>query len=263
MAGNNPTEPTPQELVRQAIAWANGKTPAEQSQVLSFLSSPDNLNRIDSREDYIKYPPRMLRFARIFKALLNNDSLAAQQTLTALTQVPTFKDSDAREEMLVKALAKVRPAPSVAVQYWDAHSTPDAIHLHFTIDALCRNGSEPAIALLEKKLIDPDQEVEYKLAWMRGPILEHRNDLPLLRGCHRLLQSTMAPDLKGALVEALCAYRKVDWYKSCDAPVPPSRALASQEALDELRALCEYAKANLTLQPLEKVAVDTMLAALQ
>lgn len=262
MAGNNPNEPTPQELVRQAIAWANGKTPAEQSQLLSFLSSRDYLNRIDSREDYIKYPPRMLRFARIFKALLNNDSLAAQQTLVALTQVPTFKDSDAREEMLVKALAIVRPAPSVVVQYWDAHSTPDSIHLHFTIDALCRNGSDPAIALLEKKLIDPDQEVEYKLAWMRGPILEHRNDLPLLRGCHRLLQSTMDPDLKGALVEALCAYRKVDWYKSCDVPVPPPRSQASQEALAELRAICEYAKENLTLQPLEKVAVDTTLIGL-
>lgn len=262
MAGNNPNEPTPQELVRQAIAWANGKTADEQSKLLSALSSADFLNRIDTVEEYISLPPRQLRFARIFKAMLRNDSIAAQQTLTALTQVPTFKDSDAREEMLVKALAIVRPAPSAAVQYWDAHSTPDSIHVYFTIDALCKNGSEPAIALLEKKLIDPDHEVEYKLTWMRGPILEHRNDLPLLRGCHRVLMSTMEPELKGALVEALCVYRKQDWYKSCTVPVPPPRSLASQEALAELRAICEYAKENLTLQPLEKVAVDTTLIGL-
>ena len=259
MAGNNPNELTPQELVRQAVGWANGKTANEQSMLLSALSSADFLSRIDTSQDYIALAPKRLRIARIFKVLIMNDSVVAYQTLTALTQVPTFKDSDAREELLVKALAVIRPAPSVAVQYWEAHSTPDSIHLHFTIDALCKNGSDPAIALLEKKMIDPDQEVDYKFAWLRGPILAHRNDLPLLRGCHRLLQSTLEPELKGALVEALCAYRKEEWYKSCTVPVPPDRARASKEALEELRAICEFAKANLTLQPMEKVAVDITL----
>ncbi len=252
-------EPTPQELVRQAVGWANGKTPNEQSMLLSALSSADYLSRIDSREDYIALSPKRLRIARIFKVLMMNDSAAAHQTLVALTQVPTFKDSDAREELLVKALAAVRPAPSVAVQYWDAHSTPDSIHLHYTIDSMCKNCTDTAIALLERKMIDPEQEVDYKLAWMRGPILSHRNDLPLLRGCHRLLQSSLDPELKGSLVEALCAYRKEEWYKSCDVPVPPDRALAFNEALEELRAICEYAKANLELKPLEKVAVDITL----
>ena len=249
--------------LKQAVQWAQSQHPGEQAALLNQLQSLEFLHQIDAPQDYIRYAPRQLRLGNIFKKLMGNDSPAAKQTLVALTQAITFRNSDAREELLVRALAVVRPSPSEAIKYWDDRCTADSIQNHFVIDAICQNGSEPAMQLLERKILDVNQDPDFPYMWMRDPILRHRNDLPLLRACFRLLQSTLAPELKGALVEALCAYRRDEWYRSCAPPVPPPRAAALTESLEELRRICEYAKANLTLQPLEIVAVDTTLVELQ
>jgi hypothetical protein len=262
-ANQPPLSPDARAALKQAVQWAQSKNPNEQAALLNQLQAAEFLNQIDAPQDYLRYAPRQLRLGNIFQKLMNNDSPAARQTLTALTQAPTFKDSDAREELLVRALAVVRPSPPEAIKYWDDRSTPDSIQNHFVMNAICQNGSEPALQLLEKKMLDVNQDPDFQYLWMRDPILRHRNDLPLLRACHRLLQSALAPELKGALVEALCAYRRDEWYRSCAPPVPPARAAASTEALEELRGICEYAKANLTLQPLEIVAVDTTLVELE
>ncbi|WP_347988695.1 hypothetical protein [Methylomonas sp. AM2-LC] len=249
-------------LLKQGIVWASGQTANEQTPLLAALASADYINSLDSPEDYIRLPPKQLRITRIFKALLRNPSPVAQKTLLGLTEVAAFNEKDALVEILVKSLTGIRPAPPAAIKYWDAHSTPDSVHVHFVIDALCKNGSEPAIALLEQKMLDAEQDYDFKLAWIRDSILEQRNDLPLLQCCHRLLQADFPPELKGSLVEALCTYRKLEWYKSCDKPVPPPRALASREALLELQALCQYAKTNLELKIPETAAVDMMLSEL-
>lgn len=262
-ANQPPLNQDARTALKQAVQWAQSQNAAEQSALLSQLQSPDFLHQIDSPQDYIRYAPPQLRLGNIIKKLMGNDAPAARQTLVALTQATTFKNSDAREELLVRALAVVRPSPSEAIHYWDEHSTPDAIHSHFVIDAICENGSEPALQLLEKKMLDVNQDPDFQYLWMRDPILRHRNDLPLLRTCYRLLQSSLAPELKGALVESLCAYRRDEWYRSCAPPVAPPRAAALTEALEEMRRICEYAKGNLSLNPLEIVAVDTTLQELK
>ena len=261
--GSPPLSPDARAALKQAVRWAQSQNPSEQSSLLSQLQSQEFLTQIDAPQDYQRLAPRQLRLGNIFQKLMKNDAPAARQTLVALTQAPTFKDSDAREELLVRALAVVRPAPPEAIKYWDERCNVDAIHSHFVINSICQNGSEPALQLLERKMLDVDIEPDFHLLWMRDPILRHRNDLPLLRACHRLLQSALAPEMKGALVEALCAYRRDEWYRSCAPPVPPARAAASTEALEELRRICEYAKGNLTLQPLEIVAVDTTMVELE
>ncbi len=248
----------PQALIKQAVALARSTNPADQSQLLTAMNSEEFLTALDSREDYLRYQAKQLRFARIFKVLLVNDSLPARQTLVALTQAPTFQDADKREEMLVKALAVVRPAPSVAVQYWKAHSTPDSIHLHFTVDALCNNGSEPAINLLEQILTDPDHDFDFKILWMRDSILKHRNDLPLLQACYRLLTTGLPADLKPYLVEALFDHDRA-WYASCSPPFPPPRALASKEARQVLRQIGEFALEQVDLTAEQSAAVKRTL----
>jgi hypothetical protein len=248
----------PQALIKQAVALARSTNPADQAQLLAALNSEEFLTTLDSREDYVRYRAKQLRFARIFKVLLVNDAPPARQTLVALTQAATFQNSDKREEMLVKALAVVRPAPSEAIQYWKARSTPDSIYIHFTVDALCNNGSEPAIRLLEQILIDPDQDFDFKILWMRDSILKHRNDLPLLQGCYRLLTTGLPADLKPYLVEALFDYDRA-WYASCSPPFPPNRALATKEARQELRRIGEFALAQVDLTAEQSAAVKRIL----
>lgn len=248
----------PQALIKQAVALARSTNPADQSQLLAAMNSEEFLTALDSREDYLRYQAKQLRFARIFKVLLVNDSLPAQQTLVGLTQAPTFQNADKREEMLVKALAVVRPAPTVAIQYWKAHSTPDSIHLHFTVEALCNNGSESAIHLLEEILTDPDQETDFKILWMRTAILKHRNDLILLQACWRLITTRLPADLKPFLVEALFDYDR-SWYASCSPPFPPPRSLATKEARQVLRQIGEYALEQVELSAEQSAAVKRTL----
>ena len=264
MPENNPLvmmkSASPQELLKGTLPYARSPEPGDQRTLAEAMASADFLNRLDSQEDYLRYPPQQLRLAKVFKILFANTSRAARDTLVSLTAVNAFNNFDPREELLVKALAVVKPAPPEAIRYWQAHSLPDSIHLPFTIKALCDNGSDPAIGLLERKLADPEQEFDFKLLWMRDPILRHRNDVPLLRGCERMVTGGLPQELRSFLVEALCDYRRDEWYHSCSPPVPPARALANQEAKDCLRRICQYAKENLSLDAVQTAAIERTLA---
>ena len=263
MPENNPLilmkSASPQELLKAALPYARSPEPGEQRTLAEAMASEDFLNRLDSQQDYLRYPPQQLRLARVFKILFTSMTEAAKETLVSLTAAHAFNTFDPREELLVKALAVVRPAPPEAIRYWQAHSLPDSVHLTFTIKALCDNGSDPAIGLLERKLADPEQEFDFKLLWMRDPILRHRNDVPLLKGCEHMVTGGLPQELRPLLVEALCDYRRDEWYRSCSPPVPPARALASHEAKDCLRRICRYAKDNLSLDPTQTAAVEQTL----
>ena len=120
---------------------------------------------------------------------------------------------------------------------------------------MCENGTDPALALLEKKLLEPDQEMEFKIVWIRDPMLRHRNDAPLLRASERMITRTLPPDLRLVLLEALCSYDP-DWYPGCAKPKPPPRVLASAEAKQVLRRICKFAKEQMDLPPEINAAVN-------
>ncbi len=176
-----------------------------------------------------------------------------------MTKKPEFTSLEPRQELLIRALAVVRPATSQAIIFWDQHSQPEAAYRHVTIEALADNGSELALELLEKKLGDPQHEEEEVVAWMRDPILRHRNDVAMLRVCERMLIKTLPPERRPKLVEALCDYRPDEWYLSCNPPVPPSRIEATEEARVILRRICVFAKENIPLDVLQKAGVERTL----
>jgi len=145
------------------------------------------------------------------------------------------------------------------VQFWDRHSQPDDGFTPLTIEVLVNNGSEPAIALLERKMADPGHAEEDKLDWMRSSILTHRNDLLLLKGCERMLTGNLSPKMKLALVEVLFDYRPAEWYRPSGVLRPPDRRLAGEPALAQLRRIGEYALKNLVMRErLRKAVTDTL-----
>jgi hypothetical protein len=246
-----------QELVKTAILFARSPLPEDQKALLRALRSEDFLNRLDSEQEY-ELEPRMLRVARILKALMDNTSPAAHQTLIALTQSPAFAADEVRIELLIPALAVVRPAPPQAIQFWDKYSQADSAEVHLVIEALCDNGSEPAIALFEKKMLDPGFEREYLVAWMHDMVLRHRNDVPLLKCCQRLLTGGLPEEVRANLVESICDFSE-RWYSRDIKPEPPARAAASEEARDIQRAICRHALNHVTLNPVQKAAVERTL----
>jgi hypothetical protein len=249
----------PKQIIDNAVEFAASDQALDQATLLGFLNSADFLLRLNSQREYDTLSPKQLRVAKVIRVLRDCPHAASKQTLIGLSKGGDFTDDNwLRQELLVRALVAIRPAPPDAIRYWDSQSTPSAVNRHITIDMLCQNGSEPALALLEKKLIEPAQEQEYKVVWIRDCMLRHRNDVPLLRASERMIKQTLPPDLRLVLLEALCTYDR-DWYPGCAPPKPPPRALASPEARQVLRQICRHAKDNMELPPPLRVAVETTL----
>jgi hypothetical protein len=252
------TSKNPDEVMSAATSLAGSAEVKDQSVLLGFLNVNANLAQLDTEQELSQSSPTSLRVARVMQVLMENSSPAAKGTLVGLARGGDFISRLAREELLVRALVAVRPAPPEAIKFWDAESQKKSLNLQITIPVLCDNGSEPAIRLLEKKLSDPQQEPIYRKAWMRRGVLSHRTDVPMLEGCLRMVTGDMSPEMKVALVEALCDYKR-EWYLACLPPKAPVRALASKEAKELTRKICEYAIDKLTLAPEQRLAVEKTL----
>lgn len=247
----------PMELVEAAEALAASRTDAEQLQLRKALCDESFLLKLDSPSDYLK-PPRQLRLAGILKTLSENSSPSAQQTLLALAVDPMFTSVEPRQDLLIRMLVPIRPAQPAAIAFWREHSTPRAPYKHVTADALADNGSEPAVRLLEEMLADSAHDEQDRVAWMRDPVLRHRDNTVVLEACWRLLQSDLSPELKNELVAALFDYRE-EWYLSCTPPQPPDWTAFKPDARRVLARIGEYARDNLQLDPRTKAAVEARL----
>ena len=232
------------DLMLEATRLARSNEPADHVSLLGKLQSEDFLKKLDGEKAY-RGPARNLRLRPVLEALSKNPAPSARNALGTLIQTPSFYREPARADLLIKACAEVRPAPPEVIQFWDGHSQPDDGFTPLTIDALVCNGSETAIALLEKKMTDPRHGEEDKLDWMRSSILTHRNDLTLLHGCERMLAGNLSPKLKVSLVEVLFDYRPAEWYRPSGVLRPPDRRLASPPALAQLQRIGDYALRNL------------------
>jgi hypothetical protein len=249
----------PREIVDTACAFAASDAAADQAVVLQFLNSKRSLDQLNTPREYAALPPKRLKVARVLRTLMDSPHAAAKPTLVALTKANDFLSYELLQDLLVRALAAVRPSPAAAVAYWDSHSQPSSSNLHLVIEAIFANGSDPALALFEKKIADPQLEVEYRTIWLRDPMLRHRNETPVLRCCERMVIQGTAPEfMRPVVVEALCDYDR-SWYLACKKPRPPLRALASRESKDILKKICEFALDKLTLTAGQRLAVETSL----
>ena len=251
---------TGQSLAKAGNTLAQSDDVNDHRTLYTGLGSTAVLSRLDSDEDYVKYGAAQLRVAGVLKRLMMNPSPHATTQLVATTRLETFRDSLAREELLVRGLAMVRPPPADALEYWRTHAQPYSILVHITVDALCTNGTQPAIVLLEATLLNPDIDVNYKILWFRDPMLRHRNDVPLLQLCLRLLRSSLSRELKLALVEALTDHQPDTWYPPDHLPMPPPRAEALPLARQTLREILQTAKQELTPNTGQLTVIDRTLA---
>lgn len=244
-------------LKQTAVRIAAGDSSADLRTLGEHLISADFLNRLDSPKDY-QGSYTGLRLARVLKTLMDNRRPAVDQVLLALIAARDYQAHVLRMQLLVHALAVVRPSPPDAIAYWELRSRPGSSLAYDVAEALCVNQSQPAMALLEREFAEPKHHPDLKVAWMRQLILPRRNDEPLLACCEVVLNRSLPVELRPSLVEALFDYRPNEWYRDCAPPQPPLRALASRSAKTLLRRLADYSLANLTLSPQLKVVVEAV-----
>ena len=240
----SPNGADPDRIADAACALAASPLEADQQRLRQSLGSPEFLLQLNSEMDYARLRSEQLRVARIIKALSANEAPAARATLELLAGSTAFLAEEARQEILLRAAVAMRPAPPAMIRFFDQQSSPDSSNLHLAVDVMAANGSGPAIALLERKLADPDQEPENITGWMRDPILRHRYDVPLLKACERLLSGRQLPAaLNVVLLEALFDYRPGEWYPpDSDRPRPPDVRDAGAEARPILKRIADWAQ---------------------
>lgn len=235
-------------IKKVAIAAAGGESEADHQLLAGCLASEEFLHRLDGLEDYHGTEMR-LRLARVMKTLMDNRRPSTDAVLLSLIDAGEYQSNVLRMQLLIRALAVVRPAPPAAIAYWDRMSEPDGPLAQSVIAALCVNQSPPAMALLERKLSDPEHEDHLKLVWMRNEMLPHRDDVPLLETSERLAADRLPPELGVRLVEMLFDYQPAEWYRACEPPAPPDRASASAPARVILHRIGRRAVETLPLGP--------------
>ena len=244
------TSTDPEELLSTAAALVRSRRPEDHATLLRFLSQGGFLSRLDTVEDY-EAGTKYLRISRIVRALRDSEEPGARQTIAGLSGAPDFLANDTRVELLIWASEVVRPPTERLLEFWDAYCRPDDCFNGLTTMALVRNGTAPAIALLERKFAEPGFEDEDRIWWMRTAVLTHRSDLLLLDACRRLLQGGLAEGLRPALVEVLFDDRPAEWHGP-DGGYPAPKESTEVSRL-RLLAIGEYALANVALpRPLEE-----------
>jgi hypothetical protein len=245
MKNNAPSE-DPNVMYSHACQLARSTKENELASLHTLLTDKALLAKLDSAEAY-EGSAVQLRVAGVMQILAESSSPLAWNILIALTNSPAFLEHRARVELLIQALVQIKPAPRQAVEFWEKHFQPEDGYSSVTVWALLDNGSEPAIALFERKMPDadfPETEREY---WLTAVVLQHRNDLPLLQACVRLLESSLEESYRLLLVDVLFDYKPDKWYGAGHWYKPPPREKAATEALEQLRALGQKA---LETQPL-------------
>jgi hypothetical protein len=235
-------------LYADAVKFARSTQESDLARLESLLTDTEFLLKLDSSEAY-NGPAVQLHIAGVMQILSENSAPPARKVLLSLTTSLAFLDHRARVDLLIQTLGQIKPAPREVVDFWERHFQPEDGYSSLTVWAVLDNGSEPAIALFERKMKDngfPKTEREY---WLTAAVLQHRNDLPLLQACARLLDSGLEEPYRLLLIDVLFDYKPDDWYGAGHWYKPRPRKGATPEALKELRALAQKA---LKTQPLSR-----------
>jgi hypothetical protein len=248
----------PKQILNTALGLARSPDAAGHKQLQSQLIDPNYLSSLDSDAEYRQTGMR-LRIAKVLQALGGNPAPSAAAMLLHLAGNEQFLAEPVRVDFLIRYSSGIRPAPPQLVAFWDKHSQPEDGFTPLTIEALTTNGSEPALALLEKKLADPSHPDDDKQFWMRSYMLPHRNEAPLLRTVERLLTKTLADRLKPDLVEAMFDYQPDQWYSEHTIVKQPDRRLATPEAQSLMRRIGLMSLKDIPLTAAQQAAVKRSL----
>jgi len=246
------------DRLRSLLAAARSNEPERHAEVAKQLRTSSVLEALDSKADYVNAAKFRLRVAQVVEALARNTTPSAHEAFLSLTANDVFLAEDERTMSLVRASVHIRPAPPALVAFWDRHSQPEDGFSPTTITTLIDNGSPPALALFEKKMLDPAHEDNDKVAWMRTRILSHRNDVALLETCERLLRA-LPEHLRPLLVEVLFDYRPGEWFRPATGASAPPLESASRPALELLIRIGTAALTSAPLTAEQRAAVELRL----
>ncbi len=140
----------PPEIATVLSRWAASDKAGDQECLRSALGSEELLLRLNSADEHARLRPDQLRVSSVLAALATNQSAPARATIDFLAGNAAFLADLGRQDLLLEAVRRVRPATPAMIHFFEEQTRPDAANLYLAMDCLVDNGSEPAAALIEK-----------------------------------------------------------------------------------------------------------------
>jgi len=195
-----------------------------------YLGRAEFLDRLD--------PPEgpMTHLIAVFRALAEHPTEATGRLCEALHAEPEFVAVAARINLLLGALAAVRPLTPAAAEIFRATSAEGFAEVNAPL--LLENESVPALQVFGEIVAGDRVEPYVKVDLVHRAVLPRRTKLPVVQICARLLQFELPAEVRAAIIETLYDYQSRSWFgPAMHPPKPPPWNTASTEALNLLIAL--------------------------
>jgi hypothetical protein len=228
------SENEPARLEAASVAIATSGNAEAIARLAKHLGQGAFLRRLDPEQDG---QPVVDHIYNVFRALADHPNAATEALCLALSRAPDFTALSDRMNLLLNALAAVRPMSKEAAAIFRETSRSEYLGVNGPL--LARNASPLALAVLEDLLLEETLAAEDRVDMAHHSLLPMRTHSDVVGMCARVaLSRTVAPEVREAVTETLFDYQPRAWFGvSRNQPRPPTWKSASPQTRRALQTL--------------------------
>lgn len=241
------------EIAASARALAASGDDAAVSVLGRHLRSAGFLDRLD---DTSNPGTDIENLAFVFTELTLHPSPASGMLCELLYAEPDFAAIPVRLNFLLTALAAVVPTTERGAQVFRQSSAEGFAEVNGPL--LIRNESPLALQVFEEIIAGNWVQPPVKVEILHRSVLPKRTHMPVLRACVRLLENSLANEVRDGIIETLYDNQSQRWFGPVrQPPKPPPWESASTEVLREFVMLSERLERGGFQEPLRSVVGET------
>lgn len=223
---------TPVEIQRHIEAVNRSKEPGRIALSATALARSGNRDAILAltnplrRKEFLDRldPPKgedqgIAGLTRIFRALAQNPSTVTAQVCVSVYDSEEFRELPVRINLLLGALAAVRPVNEEAATIFRSSSAEGFAEVNAPL--LLNNESPLALQVFEEIITGAWVESYVKVDILHRSVLPVRTRLPVVEMCSRLLAGELPSDIRSATIETLFDYQSRLWFGPAMYPPQP------------------------------------------
>ncbi|MBI2690109.1 MAG: hypothetical protein HYX27_27705 [Acidobacteria bacterium] len=240
----------PARLEAAAVAIAASGNGADIAELARRLADAAFLRRLDPEAN------DLTRLTAVFQALTAHPSPATAALCLRVAQSKAFAAIPARWNLLLPALAAVRPMNAEAGQLFVKMGR--AGFLEVNIPLLAGNATTEALQGMESLLADETLRVEQRVSATHWGILPNRLKPGVVEACARVVgRLGVSPAVAMAIIETLFDNRPAEWFgKRSPYPTPPPWNQATAATRAAYRTLADTVRRRADVSARLRKVVD-------
>jgi len=259
------TQRDPARLEAAAVSVAASGDAAAIGKLATQLGTASFLRRLDPppRGKKPEVQPENERLGHVFLALGEHPSASTEQLCVAVARNPAFTAAPGRLNLLLNALAAVRPTSKEAAAIF--RETSHAGYFSVNGPLLARNADPLALALLEELMADDQLDTQERIDVAHRSLLPVRTNAAVVAmAAHAAISGAIAAPVRLAIAETLFDYQPKPWFGvAMNQPTPPPWSVADPATRKTLHALGEQLLGRSEVPAQLRAAIQATLAQLK